>query len=297
MWHLFRRLFTDQRGEINPPQEITGESDWRPFVPDDVKTDPVLGKVIENAQEKDLGSLIKTFAHQEHRKGSALFMPGKDAKPEEVDAFKGKLKEVANQHGLLPQVPEGPDKYEITRPPEDSNTPWDDNLEKSFREIAHKHGLTQGAVKDLFDLYGTIFEGVQTFKRTSEEEGMAALKGEFGDKFDTNFALAKRLAAGMFKTDEEQATYYKLGLENNPAFLGPLLRLAPYAAADSSFMETLPAPGVNVSSIDQAQQEYQRALTDDKHPQHKLWEKDPAAWEKWGQELFKKAGVTGTVPM
>lgn len=48
-------------------------------------------------------------------------------------------------------------------------------------------------------------------------------------------------------------------------------------------------------ALEEAKAEHTRALTDESHPQHKLWEKDPDAWERWGTELFKKAGVTGQV--
>src|SRR6185437_3686507 len=91
--------------------------------PDVAKQYPTLTKF------KDLPSLAKSYAELEKSYGSSLRMPAPDAPQEERDAFYSKLGR-----------PESPDKYEIKF---GEGVAVDDKLLGSFREAAHKLGLSQ----------------------------------------------------------------------------------------------------------------------------------------------------------
>lgn len=273
------KLLKDQRGEVNP-DAITGQSDWRPYIPDDVKADPNLNKVVENAQEKDLGSLVKSWAHYEHGKGSSLKMPGKDAAPEDVKAFRSKVFET----GHFKAGPEKPEGYQITKPSE--NVLWSQDLESSFRGILHKHGATQDLANDMYGLYTDIWKASESVLKASAEEGMTALKQEHGDKFDERFQVGKRFAASIFKTDEETAYFDQHNIGNDPRFLGPLMRLAPLAMQDSSFMESIRDKGGGANNLQDAQAEHNRIMLDSTHPMYAAYRgTDPIAKEKVMQHI------------
>ena len=272
---MLAKLLRDQRGEVILDEGvITGQSDWRPYIPDDVKADASLSKVVENAQEKDISSLVKSWAHYEHGKGSSLRLPGKDATEDDVKSFKSKVFET----GHFKTGPEKPEGYQITKPSED--VLWDQNLENSFRGILHKHGASQELANDIYGLYTDIFKATDSVLKATEEEGMNVLKTEHGDKFEERFQVGKRLAQSIFKTDDEAAYFDQHNMGNDPRFLGPLMRLAPLAMMDSSFMDSLKPVTDGASTIEEAHKEHNAIMLDPNHPKYAAYRgTDPIAKE------------------
>lgn len=87
-------------------------SDWRGHLTDDLKADPVVSGWAEKASEKDIPSIIKGYAHAQKRMGSAINLPGKDAKPEELTALRSKLYE----SGVFAAPPVKPEEYGLADP-------------------------------------------------------------------------------------------------------------------------------------------------------------------------------------
>ena len=112
---------------------------------------------------------------------------------------------------------------------------WNEDYEKEFKTIAHEFGIPKLAIPKLLALHEKTLTGASLVLSTSVEAGMAALKQEYGDKFEERMAGAKRLTDAIFKTPEELALFEKAGWGDHPGFLSVLMRLAPLAAADSSF--------------------------------------------------------------
>lgn len=143
-------------------------------------------KVIGNIPD-----LAKSYVETKKLIGTKLTMPAADAKPEELQAWR---KVVG-----APEKPEGylGDKKTV-RPDSIPEGMWDPAGEKAFLEIAHKHSLPPGAVKDILDYYGdsitTQLQASQVEEgKVLEAEGVK-LKQAWGQDYDTNLAMASRVA-------------------------------------------------------------------------------------------------------
>src|SRR6266576_3257834 len=84
----------------------TTSSDWRSSLPTDMQSIPAV------KEAADLPSFVKRFNDQSSELGRRTRIPGSDAKPEEIKAFK----ESVYKAGLWKAPPESPDKYDIKRP-------------------------------------------------------------------------------------------------------------------------------------------------------------------------------------
>ncbi len=118
---------------------------------------------------KSIEDVIKT-AHEQHKMlGNALRVPGKDAKPEELEAFYEKLGR-----------PKTADEYDF-KPPESlpENLPYDGERAKSFAETAHKLGLTKAQAAAIHDW--AVKNAVDDFTGATaqrNEQDIAIAKGE-----------------------------------------------------------------------------------------------------------------------
>lgn len=154
---------------------------------------------LEKRGVKGVGDAVKLAREQDKLLGNAIRVPGKDAKPEEVEAYLNKLGR-----------PETADKYELAPPeklPED--LPYDGERAKSFKDLAHKLGLTQQQAKSIHDWAAenavNDFTGAQQAKHAKsveiakgETEKLVKLWGPLdGETMKTNLAFAdKVLTAG-----------------------------------------------------------------------------------------------------
>lgn len=270
---------------MTTPTTAAAPQDWRSFLTDDLKADPVVSSWAEKAPEKDMGSVLKSLAHANKRLGSAINLPGKDAKPEEVQALKQRLYEA----GVFKAPPAGPEAYTFQKPehlPE--GVAWSDELSGKFASALHKHGVPPEAMQDLMPLYLEAITGASQALKTDTESGMAALRQEHGEKFDEYREAVRRMSGAIFKSQEELDFFNHTGLGDHPAFLSVMMRLAPLALQDSSFMETVPVKGGQISG-EEARTQYADILS---NPQNKWYEafkrRDPKA-EAHVNELYKQA--------
>lgn len=272
-------------------QSQQASSDWRTYLSDDLKADPVVSGWAEKATEKDIPTLIKGYAHAQKRMGSAINLPGQNAKPEELQALRDKL----YQAGVFKAPPAKPEDYGLAKPeglPPGVN--WSDEMAGKMAQALHKHGVPKEAIADLMPLYFASLGQQAQLSKATQEEGMQALKTEFGDKFEQHLEMGKRIYDSIFKSPEEAQMYESLGLGNDHRFLAPLLRLAKLGEQDSSFIESLgQAPGA--MDGDAARKEYAEIVSNDKHPMHAgLMRRDPVV-EKYIDDLYRKAYGTQEV--
>jgi uncharacterized protein YdbL (DUF1318 family) len=122
------------------------------------------------------------------RKG--VIMPTPESSSEEVSAFRKAL-----------GVPETADGYAAaTKPPElPEGVQWNDEIAKSYFEVAHRHNVSTEAMKELIGLNMKQREFELQAHRESIEEtkhkGLAHLRSQWGSDFDRNIAVAQRAAA------------------------------------------------------------------------------------------------------
>lgn len=161
----------------------------------------------------------------ETKLNSALFVPGDDAKPEDVAAFYSKLGR-----------PESPDKYDLKKPTYPDGIPYDEAGEKWFREAAHGLGLNGKQAQALFDKYHERVLGdlqaIETKRAEAKKTAEATLRGEWGDKYDENIALVGR-ALKKFGNDEFVQFVDQSGLGNNPMMLKVFHNIAAAMSEDS----------------------------------------------------------------
>jgi hypothetical protein len=261
-------------------------AELQPFVTDDLKADPVAWPILERMSEKDVPAVLKTFAHDRHLLGSAITLP---KKPEEAEAWRAAHLPKLYSAGVLTAPPATPDEYAITKPEDlPEGLGWNDELSKELAATLHKHAIPKAAAADLLALHTKALAGAHGALKTSYDEGLAALKTEHGDKFAERQEAAKRLASEIFKTPEELAFFERLGLGDHPGFLSVIMRLAPLAMQDSSFIRDASRPGGGMDA-DAVRTEVARIMTDKSHPMHEgYWRKDPAVMQHI-DTLYKKA--------
>lgn len=110
---------------------------------------------------KDPKALAKQAFNQEKLLGNAVRIPGKDATPEEREAFLNKLGR-----------PEKVDGYQFT-PPKDmpEGLPYDGDRAKAFAGVAHKLGITQEQAAGLHDWF--MADSVNAFAGMGEAQKAA----------------------------------------------------------------------------------------------------------------------------
>lgn len=270
------------------PSPSPQPADWRTHLTPELQADPIVKGWSEKATEKDIPSLIKTVAHGQHRLGSAINLPGKDAKPEDVAALRTKLYE----SGVLVAPPADPSGYglkKIDGLPE--GLQWSDELAGKFGTVLHKHGVSKAALDELLPLYLEAMSGGVKSLTVDRDKAMATLQQEHGEKFEERKEAVRRIADGIFRTPEELQFFNATGLADHPLFMSVMMRLAPLAMADSSFMESLPtAPGGEMTA-EQARAEYAKVLGDKEHKHHAGYNRqpqDPAA-VRYVQDIYRRA--------
>lgn len=123
------------------------------------------------------------------RKG--VLMPTPESSTEEITAFRKAL-----------GVPETSDGYASVAKPQGELPPgllWNDDIAKSYYEVAHRHNVSAAAMKELTELNmkQREFEMQAQIESVNETKhrGLAHLRQTWGADFDRNIAVAQRAAA------------------------------------------------------------------------------------------------------
>lgn len=197
------------------------EQDWRAGLPEDLRAE----KSLESF--KSVSDVAKGFIETKKMMGSAIKLPKADAPDTEWEPIYSRLGR-----------PESADKYEFKRP---ENLPegmtYQEDLEKNFKEQAHKLGFNNRQAQGLLDWFSG--SQVEKFKeqKAAQEASIGELKKEWGGDYDKNLGLAQR----AFKElgDEKTAKYLiDSGIGNDPALLrlfakaGGLLGEAPFIVGE-----------------------------------------------------------------
>lgn len=158
-------------------------------------------KLIQAKAWKSPAEALASYAGLEAMIGTnRLAVPGKDAKPEDWDAFFAKAGR-----------PEKADGYQLTKP--EGFEGYDDAFAGSFRDIAHKAGLLPQQAAALHDWWVEQSKGNLAKAQEGLAASEAALDAEigktWGDKKAERLELAKREAAARGMKPEAVAALVK----------------------------------------------------------------------------------------
>jgi hypothetical protein len=248
-------------------------------------------------ESTDIGTFAKRAFDVHRELGSRI--PLKVNGTAEVESWRKEHLPKLYQAGVLTAPPGKPEEYGITKP---SDLPeglgWSDELSKELATALHKHGVPKAAVPELLALHTKAMLGAQTALKTSYDEGMAALKHEHGDKFEERLEQAKRITGHftkegqwvpglIFKTPEEVDFIEKTGLGDHPGFLSIIMRLAPLAMQDSSYLAEMTRPDGAMGG-EALRTEIGKIMSDPTHPKYKLyWQRDPGVLKEI-EEMYRK---------
>lgn len=139
--------------------------------------------------EEELFKGIANLAVLAGKKTEGIRVPGPDAKPEEIAAFRKAL-----------GVPDTVEGYEIARPEElPEGVQWSDETVQAFVGVLHKHGVPPAVAADLvaMDIERRKSE-IEAFKAEEErhvETQRQTLRQEFGAELPQKLAAAAQAAA------------------------------------------------------------------------------------------------------
>lgn len=226
-------------------------------------------------QIKNLNNLVKTYAHTQKaydtKMDGVIKPPKEDASDEEKAQFRAKL------HRIL-GTPEKPDDYEFPRPGDmPEGAVYDEEAEKTFRGLFHKHGLTSEAVKEIVDAHNQIIkarlEGQIKAANEKFETDSTALKNDWkGDNLVANARIAYN-ALNQFADDELKELLKEAQIYDKAADLTKWreLGISPYQ------LRIWHNIGTKMKSPDVSNEGDRKSA--DKHPAQQFYDKSPELFE------------------
>lgn len=196
-------------------------AEWRKTI-----TDPKLAK--EANRYASPADMVKALAETKSALGGRIKVPGKDAKPEELAAFRKALAPI------MGEVPEKPEGYKFVRPehiPEAAyNDPAVQGRIKTVAADLHAAGFSQGQVDTMMGVYWKLEREAQEAIQRDDEKAVAdaeaQLRKEWGGDYEGNIkigvALLERLGMSEL-ADVELKSGRTLGQQ--PQFMKMLAEL------------------------------------------------------------------------
>ncbi len=161
------------------PQNPYQPNDWRyglfPALSADEKAVKVLDKF------KDLPTFVKSHAELEAFQGQSVRIPKADAKPEEWQAFYGKLGRPAT-----------PAEYKFERPQLPEGIRISPEAEEMILQTAHEAGLTHKQVEHFFKVTAKRAVAEAENALISRRNAETALNKEWGMEYNKRLALSKK---------------------------------------------------------------------------------------------------------
>lgn len=157
---------------------------WR-----DAIKDPDLKKHAERFDTPE--SAIKANLEARQLLSRAIVPPGKDAKPEEVAAYRKSL-----------GVPEKPEDYKFATPAGREATEADKAFQGTMAKLFHGANIGADQAKALNEGWNQYVEQAVAAEAAADkqfaEQSVAALKQKWGPDYDKNLAIANRAAARIY---------------------------------------------------------------------------------------------------
>lgn len=188
---------------------------WYQRFPEDIQTHIAKYKSVEELA-KGTGEQAKFIG----KKG--IFLPTEKSTPEEVAEFRKAI-----------GVPDSPDGYHIKPDVVPDGLVWNDDLPKPFLAVAHKHHVSDAAMKD----FGKAFMQMEQFRLRATtdmaqaqvmrelQEGAGVLRSTWRDNYDQNIQVVQQ-ACALTGTDPKSKGF------RDPAAVMCIARLAGMLSED-----------------------------------------------------------------
>lgn len=153
-------------------------------LPDELKAEPS----VQLFKGKGINDVLTSHVNAQRMIGGdkVVIPAGKNDTPEAWEALYSKLGRPAK-----------PDDYKLERPTPPDGLKYNEQGEKAFREFAHSIGLTPKQASGIYDLYNKTmidsYAGNVEADRAFRAEAEKALRAEWGNKYDSNVNMAKRV--------------------------------------------------------------------------------------------------------
>ena len=199
----------------------TTEASWRDALPDDLKNNESLGKF------SDISTLAKSYINAEQMIGKdKMVVPGANTTEDEWSDIYDKLGR-----------PSAPDAYELTAELAEGEQ-VDAQLMSSFKETAHKHGLSPAQAQGLLDYYNNISTQSMTDMANNsvlvQEQSQRELREEWGGSYEANLSQASNIGKQFFGEEIyglQMADGSQLG--DNPTLIKGLAKMASVVSEDT----------------------------------------------------------------
>ena len=206
---------------IEPTATTTTEASWRDALPDDLKSNESLGKF------SDISTLAKSYINAEQMIGKdKMVVPGANTTEDEWSDIYDKLGR-----------PSAPDAYELTAELGEGEE-VDAQLMSSFKETAHKHGLSPAQAQGLLDYYNNISTQSMTDMANNsvlvQEQSQRELREEWGGSYEANLSQASNIGKQFFGEEIyglQMADGSQLG--DNPTLIKGLAKMASVVSEDT----------------------------------------------------------------
>jgi hypothetical protein len=248
-----------QGGSVTIPQN------WKEALPPELKDAPFLKNVA------DIPTLVKNYENAQKMVGAdKIAIPQKGAGKEEWQAVFRKL-----------GVPEKPEDYKFEL---DAKSKVEPEFLKGFTRKAHELGVLPEQAKQMMDWFSAedekVYQQMQTQAQAKMNEGINALKTEWGQAFDQKIAGAK--AALKEYASEEQIKYFReAGFGRDPQFLRFLDSVSKTLAED-----TLKGGGEGAGGTFMTPQQAQAKIDQIKRtPSHPYWDPNHAGHQDAKKEF------------
>lgn len=233
--------------------------DWRSGLSDELKGE----KMFENIKGKDAAEVLPALAkgYRDAQKlvgGSMGKIPGADAKPEEIAAWKkdnlGKLAAA----GLIETAPESVDKYTARLVPPEGLQVDEPSMANALGKM-HALGLSNAQAQGMFDLFAA--EGVRARGElgTNAKETMKELEKEWGGAVQNNLDLGHRAVLEV-GGQELMQLLDRTGLGNHPALIKAFVKVGGILSEDNPVFADIARGGSAEAKNDLA-----KIMNDTKH--------------------------------
>jgi hypothetical protein len=259
------------------PTEVAGN--WFDGLHADFKADPSVETFTKT--DDGLNKFVESHLNLRKKMGTAVWIPQEGAKPEDIADFRAKL-----------GIPQTPDKYEI-KYKEHEVLQFDENIDKTYKALAHKIGLTPKQAQELADFDSDRLINAHTTSTKAYEEAVNAVKEEWGNDYQVNIDRANNLIRS-FADDKDKEAIAKYG---NDLTLVRLFNKIGLAMSEHSFVQ---GGGNDVAgsrdALQQKANEYSTIAMDTSKPMD-IRQKANKDAQKIYEQLFGNVEVSGSAQM